>query len=306
LITTWHWMRTMATRPSAPAFLLQTAATILTGLGVVSPSELRSAELDGQLTASTLNSARNDGGSHISAADVSINEARWGAPTGEYVLAKNGRIAPAETGKDESGRIDLSEPFDDDAGTQKHNNFGAVFSVDSTFECSPSLATAEDVTRLVVDAARHHEVDVTLALAIATAESRLDRLRNSPKGARGPMQLMPETAARFNVSDVCDPEQNIDGGVRYLRELIEEFHNPLLVAAAYNAGEGRVREYGGIPPFKETVGYVAEVVNLQMRLSGMERLPQARGAAVDRQDSTAGGVITLRERRQWVGGVMHF
>ena len=76
------------------------------------------------------------------------------------------------------------------------------------------------------------------------------------------MQLMPETADRFGVSNVCDPAQNIDAGVRYLRELGEEFLNPLLIAAAYNAGEGRVREYAGIPPFKETVRYVAEVVNI--------------------------------------------
>ena len=77
----------------------------------------------------------------------------------------------------------------------------------------------------------------TLAVAVAMAESRLDRLRNSPKGARGPMQLIPETAARFGVTDICDPEENIDAGVRYLRELSGEFRNPLLIAAAYNAGE---------------------------------------------------------------------
>ena len=103
------------------------------------------------------------------------------------------------------------------------------------------------------------------------------------------MQLMPETADRFGVSNVCDPAQNIDAGVRYLRELGDEFLNPLLVAAAYNAGEGRVRQYGGIPPFKETVRYVAEVVNIQLGLSGLS--PGAREKPV-----TTRKVCSARQR----------
>ncbi len=80
------------------------------------------------------------------------------------------------------------------------------------------------------------------------------------------MQLIPETAARFGVQDICDPAQNIEGGMKYLRFLLDEFQNPLLVAAAYNSGEGRIYEYGGVPPFQETVGYVAKVVNFQLGL----------------------------------------
>ena len=168
-------------------------------------------------------------------------------------------------------------------------------------------ATPGEITGLVVEAAQRYDVDASFAIAIVTAESRLDRLRNSPKGARGPMQLMPATAERFGVSDICDPEENIDGGVRYLRELTDEFHNPLLVAAAYNAGEGRVREHGGIPPFKETLGYVAEVLNIQMGLEGSALTLSERRNVADQQKSTpASGAITSRERRQWVGGVMHF
>lgn len=119
---------------------------------------------------------------------------------------------------------------------------------------------------------------------------------------------MPETAERFGVADICDPEDNIDGGVRYLRELADEFRNPLLVAAAYNAGEGRVREHGGIPPFKETVGYIAEVLNIQMGLEGSgSAVTELRASAADpRRSSDASGVITSLDRRQWVGGVMHF
>jgi hypothetical protein len=122
------------------------------------------------------------------------------------------------------------------------------------------------------------------------------------------MQLMPGTADRFGVTDICDPEQNIDGGVRYLRELTEEFRNPLLVAAAYNAGEDNVRKHGGIPPFKETVRYVADVLNNQMGLEGNGPIARDDSGSTGQPASTSGvsGVITARERRQWVGGVMHF
>ncbi|MBE1207562.1 lytic transglycosylase domain-containing protein [Aminobacter carboxidus] len=176
-----------------------------------------------------------------------------------------------------------------------------------TPECGPSPATPAEITRLVIEAAERHDVDAGFAVAVVTAESRLDRLRNSPKGARGPMQLMPATAERFGVTHICDPEENIDGGVRYLRELADEFRNPLLVAAAYNAGEERVREHGGIPPFKETIGYVAEVLNIQMGLEGSgATASKPRDVADEQRSSPASGVITSRERRQWVGGVMHF
>ena len=198
-------------------------------------------------------------------------------------------------------------------GRSEHNQdyFDGVFSdgnLERSTECGPSPAPPEEITRLVAEAAERHEVDVGFAIAIATAESQLDRLRNSPKGARGPMQLTPETAMRFGVTDICDPAENIDGGVRYLRALVDEFRNPLLVAAAYNAGEGRVREHGGIPPLKETIGYVAEVLNIQMRLEGRGPIERERSAPANDPQSTSSvrGVITSRERRQWVGGVMHF
>ncbi|WP_287088884.1 lytic transglycosylase domain-containing protein, partial [Mesorhizobium sp.] len=140
-------------------------------------------------------------------------------------------------------------------------------------ECGPSPLSATEIKTLVVGTARRHKVDEVFATAIAWAESGFDRTRNSNKGARGPMQLMPDTAARFGVKDVCDPAQNIEGGMKYLRVLLDEFQNPLLVAAAYNSGEQRIYEHGGIPPFKETVGYVAKVVNYQLGLP----MPSAKG-----------------------------
>lgn len=139
-------------------------------------------------------------------------------------------------------------------------------STNDDYECGPSPLNPEEVKSLVVQTARKYRVDEVFATAIAWAESGFDQSRNSPKGARGPMQLMPATAARFGVKDICDPAQNIEGGMKYLRFLLDEFQNPLLVAAAYNSGEQQIYQHGGIPPFQETVGYVAKVVNYQLGL----------------------------------------
>jgi len=99
-----------------------------------------------------------------------------------------------------------------------------------------------------------------LALAIIRAESNFNAQAVSPKNAQGLMQLIPETSARFNVAKPFDPEQNIRGGLAYLRWLLAYFEgNVELVAAAYNAGERTVERYAGVPPFPETRGYVKQI-----------------------------------------------
>lgn len=179
------------------------------------------------------------------------------------------------------------------------------------YECGPSPLSPEEVKSLVVQTARKYRVDEVFATAIAWAESGFDQSRNSPKGARGPMQLMPPTAARFGVTDICDPAENIEGGMKYLRFLLDEFQNPLLVAAAYNSGEQRIYQHGGIPPFQETVGYVAKVVNYQLGLpmpsaKGKARPAAAPQAVSDASDSGDAGVIAVKKTGKFVGGVMHF
>lgn len=99
-----------------------------------------------------------------------------------------------------------------------------------------------------------------LALAIIRAESNFNSKAVSPKNAQGLMQLIPETSARFNVAKPFDPEQNIRGGLAYLRWLLAYFEGDVeLVAAAYNAGEKTVERYAGIPPYPETQGYVKQI-----------------------------------------------
>ena len=113
---------------------------------------------------------------------------------------------------------------------------------------------------IIVEAAKHFDVDAALVSAVIKAESDYDARTVSHKGARGLMQLMPATAKRFGVSNAFDPVENIHGGTRYLRWLLKTFDgNADLAVAAYNAGEGNVWKYKGVPPFRETVTYINRI-----------------------------------------------
>ena len=114
---------------------------------------------------------------------------------------------------------------------------------------------------LIDQAAKKYDVDASLVSALIRAESNYAPKAVSRKGARGLMQLMPATAKRLSVRQPFDPASNVQGGVRYLRELVDRFgHHPELVLAAYNAGEGAVESYGGVPPYRETMAYVNRIM----------------------------------------------
>jgi soluble lytic murein transglycosylase-like protein len=119
------------------------------------------------------------------------------------------------------------------------------------------------------DAATRYGVDEAVVRAIIHAESAFRPNARSHAGAQGLMQLIPATAARFGVADAYDPKQNISGGVQYLAWLMKRFNSDLtLVAAGYNAGEGAVQKYGGVPPYAETQRYVQRVGQLAERYRG--------------------------------------
>lgn len=115
--------------------------------------------------------------------------------------------------------------------------------------------------RLIRELAARHEVDFALVKAIMHVESAFNPYAASDKGAVGLMQVLPETARRYGVENVYDPEENIRAGVRYLKFLLELFdHKNHLAIAAYNAGENAVLRHGGIPPYTETQLFVRKVL----------------------------------------------
>jgi hypothetical protein len=118
--------------------------------------------------------------------------------------------------------------------------------------------------RLILQAADEHDIEPALIRAVILAESNYNPKAVSKRGARGLMQLMPSTAAALGVVDLFDPADNINGGVKYLRQLLDRFDNDLRLAlAAYNAGSRHVRNYNGVPPFRATRLYIKKVFKYQ-------------------------------------------
>jgi hypothetical protein len=125
----------------------------------------------------------------------------------------------------------------------------------------PEIDAPPHIVRLVQTMAPEFRIEPRLALAIIDAESNFDTAALSPRNAKGLMQLIPATAARFNVRNPYDAAQNIRGGLAYLRWLLAYFEGDVaLVAAAYNAGEGTVERYRGVPPYLETRAYVRKIL----------------------------------------------
>lgn len=131
-----------------------------------------------------------------------------------------------------------------------------------------TLAPAR-IEEIIRSASNRYSVDAHLVRAVIKAESDFNTQARSPKGAQGLMQLMPDTARLHNVSNVYDPDENIDGGVRHLRLLLDRYQGDLrLTLAGYNAGIQAVDKYGGVPPYPETREYVRRVLDYHQRYRG--------------------------------------
>ena len=128
-------------------------------------------------------------------------------------------------------------------------------------QASTQLQTNSRYEPIIVQVAARHGIDPTLVRAVIQVESNYESRARSPKGAKGLMQLMPDTARRYGLANAYDPAANIDAGIRHLRSLLDRF--PLTLAlAAYNAGEAAVERFGGVPPYAETRSYVARILRL--------------------------------------------
>jgi soluble lytic murein transglycosylase-like protein len=128
------------------------------------------------------------------------------------------------------------------------------------------------IERYIAESAAASRIDPDLLAAVISNESGFNPYATSGAGARGLMQLMPQTAASLGVTDPYDPEQNVRGGARYLRALLDRFGSLELAVAAYNAGAAAVERYGGVPPYLETRAYVHNVL-ARYRELGRRRPP---------------------------------
>jgi len=126
---------------------------------------------------------------------------------------------------------------------------------------APSARPTPNIADVVNEASGRYRLDPDLVNSVIKAESGFNVRAVSPKGAQGLMQLMPGTASQLGVPNAFDPAANVDGGTKYLRELLERYNFDMVKAlAAYNAGPQRVEQYGGVPPYYETRAYVARIV----------------------------------------------
>ncbi|MEE9264855.1 MAG: lytic transglycosylase domain-containing protein, partial [Vicinamibacteria bacterium] len=131
-----------------------------------------------------------------------------------------------------------------------------------------ALPLLPQLAPVIEPAAERYGLDSRLVAAVIWVESSGDPNAVSRKGAKGLMQLMPETARSLGVVDVLDPTQNVDGGARYLRQQLDDHRDLSLALAAYNAGPTAVARHGGVPPYKETKSYVRRVLDLYRKAGG--------------------------------------
>jgi hypothetical protein len=171
-----------------------------------------------------------------------------------YLKADGSSFVDVPTAEIEHFETAPEEPAPDPARTAKNrpSSFGAA-----GFPARPTT----DLAAVVNEASGRYRLDPDLVNSVIKAESDFNPRAVSPKGAQGLMQLMPGTASQLGVMNAFDAQSNVEGGTRYLRELLERYNFDLVKAlAAYNAGPQRVEQFGGVPPYYETRAYVARVV----------------------------------------------
>jgi soluble lytic murein transglycosylase-like protein len=159
--------------------------------------------------------------------------------------------------RDADGKLVLSDkPRTGDAATSTYAVHGTI----AVLTTDNSTAKSAPYEAAITEHARRQQVAADLVRAVIQVESAFNPVAVSSKGAMGLMQLMPATARELGVRNPFDPDQNIRGGVAYLRRLLDRYDgNVELALAAYNAGMGNVEKYGDVPPFKETKNYVKKV-----------------------------------------------
>lgn len=162
----------------------------------------------------------------------------------------------------------------------------------------PAVSAARptmSIDQIVGQASDTHKIDPDFIASVIRAESGFNIRAVSPKGARGLMQLMPQTASNLGVKNAFDPQANVEGGTRYLRSLLEKYNYDVVKAlAAYNAGPQRVDHYHGIPPYYETQAYVARIIRDYNRKKIAEQKAAKGKAQQPAQNTSTRAKVTTR------------
>jgi len=173
-----------------------------------------------------------------------------------WAISKNLFIYTSPTGE----RVVTDRPINLQGYELEDNNLNAQ-AAGLSLRYQDSAHNRSLIDRHIKNAAYLYEIDSALIKAVIRQESAFKIDAKSRKGAMGLMQLMPDTAKQYKVSDILDPKQNIYAGTAHLRYLMRRYNDLPLALAAYNAGEGAVRRYNGIPPYPETQNYVRSVLS---------------------------------------------
>lgn len=197
------------------------------------------------------------------------------AARAEIAVLANGQLLKVTSRRVEADRIYLSLKDGGEVGILAAEVRGFVPDevIDEVLAPAPA---GTDIRALAIAAAQRHGLDPNLVLAVVGVESGFQPDAVSNKGAQGLMQLMPATARELGVIDALDPEQNLDGGTRYLRMLVAQYGGDLGKAlAAYNAGPGAVKRHGGVPPYRETHHYIDRVLKRYQKARRAAKTPAA-------------------------------
>jgi len=160
----------------------------------------------------------------------------------------------------------------------------------------PQPLKPQELKEVINNISDRHHIDPDFISSVIHAESGFNQHAVSPKGAQGLMQLMPGTASKLGVSNPFDPRANVEGGTRYLTELLERYNFDVIKAlAAYNAGPLRVQQYGGVPPYRETQAYVASIVRDYNRKKIAQRKAAAAAAKLNRSKKASPQAAVVKQ-----------
>ena len=191
--------------------------------------------------------------------DGKINKLEQELPKEEITPEKIEDELILEVGKEEENPVIQAES----TPQQNENNLIEEISKEPNFKSKLDLKPQEvSIDEIIETISDKYNVDSNFIKAIIKQESGFNKDATSKKGAMGLMQLMPKTAKSLGIKDAYNPWENVDGGVRHIKSLLDKYsNNQELALAAYNAGEGAVKKYGGIPPYKETQNYVKSIMS---------------------------------------------